>query len=83
MYQTRRQLKSRIRELEDKLNAERSYNVAVKESGLAKGKGILCKACSHAVYAYDQLGTRRFIGCDVSVSCNDFSKITSAEKQSN
>lgn len=74
LFQTRRQLKERILYLEGTLENEQRKNRLSEESGLAKCKGVICKACDHAVWIESGFGADRIIECDMSTSCQNFSR---------
>lgn len=79
MFETRKQLKLKISELEILLQKEQAINDLVEKSGLGKCKGIMCKSCEHSVYINSEYGTPRLIGCDLTVSCPDYKKKTRPE----
>lgn len=74
MFETKRRLKKRILDLEIELRNEREINKLAEESGLAKCKGIICKACNHAVWIEGPFGQERIIGCDISTNCENFTR---------
>lgn len=74
LFQTKKRLKERIYNLEKELENERLKSQLAEESGLAKCKGVICKACDHAVYIEGLFGQRQIIGCDISTSCENFSR---------
>lgn len=77
MFQTRRQLKERISELETTLAHEIKMNAIPEKMGLAKCKGMICNACEHAVFVDDWYESKRLIGCDTQTCCSEFKKKTS------
>lgn len=74
MFQTKKKLRYRIFDLEKELENERCKNQLAEESGLAKCKGVICKACDHAVWIEGLFGQSQIIGCDISTSCENFSR---------
>lgn len=74
MFQTKKRLKERISNLEKELRNERKINQLAEESGLAKCKWVICKACSHAVWIESTYGADRIVGCDISTNCENFSR---------
>lgn len=76
MFQTRGDLKRRIRDLEEEnaflVNAQK----LAENGGLAKCKSIVCKGCEHAVFVNRWDGTPYLIGCDLAVGCEEFKKRT-------
>lgn len=77
MFMTRRALKARISELEEKYNALLKCSELKSNSGLAECKGIVCKSCEHAVSVPCSWGTQ-LVGCDVTVNCKDYKRKTIA-----
>ena len=75
MFETRRQLKAKIFELEKELLEERKINDLISKSGLAKCAGLMCKSCEHGVYINNGCGYPRLVGCDITVNCPDYKKI--------
>lgn len=74
LLETKRWLKQRIFSLEKELEIEQRKNQLPEESGLAKCKGVICKACVHAVSIEDYYGNNLIIGCDISTNCENFSR---------
>lgn len=74
MFQTRSELKSRIRYLEQKVIALEDALKLSDENNLKKCCGIVCIGCSHAVWHQYSNFPKRVIGCDVDVPCKDFSR---------
>ncbi len=81
MYQTRKQLKERIRQLEESLENEKSVNVLSNSCGLGKCEGIICTICEHAVFTPSGFNglKPRLIGCDLTVSCPNYKKAIPTE----
>lgn len=76
MFQTRNELKTRIANLEKQLERLRSDQKLAEDSGLAKCRGIICKSCEHAVFISDGIFGARMIGCDVTVNCQDYKRLS-------
>jgi len=74
LFQTKKALKKRIFSLERELEIERRKNQLPEESGLAKCKGVICKACVHAVSVELPFEQSQIIGCDISTNCENFSR---------
>ena len=74
MFQTKRALRARIFTLETELEFERRKNQLPEESGLSKCKGVICKACAHAVSVELPFDREEIIGCDISTNCENFSR---------
>lgn len=80
MFQTRTQLKNQIRFLEEKVDAlERALKLS-DESNLKKCRGVFCISCAHAVWYQNGNLSKRVIGCDVSVPCEDFLRAKSGDR---
>lgn len=74
MFQTRAQLKNRIRYLEEQVDAlEQSLKLS-DESNLGKCRGVFCIGCTHAVWYQHGDFSKKVIGCDVDVPCEHFSR---------
>jgi hypothetical protein len=74
MFQTRTQIKNRIRFLEEKVGAlEQSLKLS-NESNLGKCRGVFCIGCTHAVWYQHGNFSKKVIGCDVDVPCEHFSR---------
>ena len=67
VFQTRSQLKKRIRYLEWEVKLS-------DESGLKKARGVFCIGCAHAVWYQHGDFSKKVIGCDVDIPCKDFSR---------
>lgn len=76
MFETRKKLKNKIADLEEKLQAAEQINKLADNSGLAKCTGIICKSCEHGVFVNDWYGYPRLIGCDLTVNCKNYKKKT-------
>ena len=74
MFQTKRRLKERIFSLESELEFERRKNRLPEVNRLAKCKGVICKACVHAVWVEMPYEPDRIIGCDISTNCENFAR---------
>ena len=74
VFQTRSQLKKRIRYLEWEVNALQQTLKLSDESGLKKARGVFCIGCAHAVWYQHGDFSKKVIGCDVDIPCKDFSR---------
>ena len=74
MFQTKKRLKERIFQLEQELENERHKNQIAEESGLAKCRGVIWKACNHSVSIEGPFKQEQIIGCDISTNCENFSR---------
>lgn len=74
VFQTRLQLKNRIRFLEGKVGALEQALKLSDESGLKKCRGVFCIGCTHAVWYQHGDFSKKVIGCDVDIPCKDFSR---------
>lgn len=76
MFQTRGDLKRRIAALEQERDALYNIQKITETSGLSKCKGIVCKSCEHAVFISDGIFGAKMIGCDVTVNCQDYKRLS-------
>lgn len=74
MFQTRSQLKKRIRYLEEKVNSLEDTLKLSDENNLKKCCGLVCIGCAHAVWHQYGNFPPNVIGCDIDAPCKDFSR---------
>lgn len=80
MFQTRNDLKRRIRDLEEQNSFLLNAQKLAENGGLAKCKSVVCKSCEHAVFINNWCGTPHLIGCDLTVNCKDYNRKEGANR---
>lgn len=74
MFQTQKQLKKRIADLEQQLRESEkteAINVLIKKTGLPKCESRVCRGCVHAAieHIYDNY---ILLGCTKDLDCKDY-----------
>lgn len=75
MYQTRKQLKHKIDELESELASIKQVeaeNAFIKKMGLPKCESRICRGCAYASKEVTPWGKVVFQGCTKDLECKDF-----------
>ncbi len=79
MFQTKKALRARIRELERQLEAEHKASAIIDGSGLPKCESLACVNCEHIVFhkGFNQMFV---VGCGKGVKCPDFQRVNRSEE---
>lgn len=72
MYQTRKQLKDKIADLEARLRAERRHSAFLDAADLPPCKNLSCVNCEHIVIYKTLTGGLYPLGCGKNIDCQDF-----------
>ncbi len=72
MYQTRRQLKDKIADLEASLRAEKRHSAFLDAATLPPCKNLSCVNCEHIVIYKTLTGGLYPLGCGKNIDCSDF-----------
>lgn len=76
MFQTRRELKDTIQQLESENRRLNDLLITVKRAELSGCESILCNTCEHAAY-YEIDGRKRIAECDLTVACGNSCAVSS------
>lgn len=74
MYQTRRQLKDKIADLEASLRAEKRHSAFLDAAALPPCKNLSCVNCEHIVIYKTLTGGLYPLGCGKNIDCPDFTQ---------
>ena len=70
-FETRKQLKERIRQLERRIETIHRENGIIREANLPKCESELCRACIHCKTVYNN-SWEPIVGCTKHLDCKDF-----------